>query len=232
MITVNFLTSVYVVLALLFSLLTAFIFGNEGYEAFVTIAIALGLLISWQLIHLAKLIFQSKDWVIVKLVGITSLVFFWFVSVATIALAISKDAFGSGVHTPSINWAVVLVGTLPFLVPRISAYRLNANTKNTIIGILASLYSIIVLYVAVIGYYDTDASYRSVILVLALQLQYLMSFVITRSNYLNQSHAYAVSLTRRLKIIDSEKGQYLILFIVGLPFILPLATVLLIISLS
>ncbi len=85
-----------------------------------------------------------------------------------------------------------------------------------------------VLFIAVLVFYDNEAKYKSLILILAVQLQYLMNHIITKTDYLKRSHILATHLTQRLKINGNDVGQYLIIFIVGLPFILPLATVLLV----
>lgn len=200
----------------------AYVFGNDGYEAFVTMAIALGLLLSWQLIGLTRLLFQSRSWLVIKFLGTLLIGFFWFISMGGVIMATAQNIFDPLVQAPPVNWLVVLVGTIPFLMPRIAAYRLNTDPVKALMGVLASLFSIIVLCVAVIGYFDNDAMFRDLILVLAVQLQYLMNHAINKTDYLPRSHAYATSLTRRLNLKMSIHNLDITLLIVGLPFFLPL----------
>lgn len=215
----------YILFASLFSLTLAYVFGNDGYEAFVTIAIALGILISTQLLNMARLLFRARVWLVVKLFGLLALGFIWFICIASVILSISSEAFNPSLVKPTINWVIVLVGTLPFLMPRVNAYRLDAGMKKTFIGILTSLYSIIVLETAVTSYFSDASKYRNIVLVLAIQLQYLMSYAITNTNYLDRSLAFANNLTRRLRISQGKMSLYITSLIVGLPFILPLAII-------
>lgn len=218
----------YVLLASLFNVALAYLFGNNGYEAFITISIAVGFLLTWQSFNLVPLLFKSKVWLIIKLVGLLPLAFVWFVAVAGVILSVSTNAHDPSVSTPSINWLIVILGTLPFLVPRVAIYKATAGFQKTAIGLLVSLYSIIVLYIAALGFYDNNASNKNLILVIAVQLQYLMNYLITRTNYLHRSQVLAKNLAQHLSISHKDTGDYLMILIVGLPFILPLAIVLLI----
>jgi hypothetical protein len=223
---------IYLIVASLLSVLLAYIFGNEGYEALITTAIALGFLITWQLLVLARLLFRTKAWLIIKIIGLLPIGFIWFIAVASVISSISSGIYNPAISPPSVNWFVVCIGTLPFLIPRLLGYKIKVGSKKILIGSITSIYSLMVLYIAVIGFYDNESKYRSLILVLAVQLQYIMSYTVTRTNYLNRSHDFAVNLLKRLRISSNDDaGQNIIIFIVGLPFILPLAVVLLVSSL-
>jgi hypothetical protein len=223
---------IYLIVASLLSVLLAYIFGNEGYEALITTAIALGFLITWQLLGLARLLFRTKAWLIIKIIGLLPIGFIWFIAVASVISSISSGIYNPAISPPSVNWFVVCIGTLPFLIPRLLGYKIKVGSKKILIGSITSIYSLMVLYIAVIGFYDNESKYRSLILVLAVQLQYIMSYTVTRTNYLNRSHDFAVNLLKRLRISSNDDaGQNIIIFIVGLPFILPLAVVLLVSSL-
>lgn len=225
-------TLAYLVCASLFSLAIAYIFGNDGYEAFATTAIALGLLLSWQLINIARLLFRSNIWLIVKFVGALMLGFFWFVAIATVISSVSSNTFSPQIPTPNVNWIVVSIGTLPFLLPRLGLYRSSTAIKTPAIGALVSLYSIMVLYIAIIGYHDSNVTYRGLLLVIAVQIQYLMSYTVIKTDYLERSHAFATNLSHRLKITGSDIGDYIHILVVGLPFLLPLGIIALVSTLS
>jgi hypothetical protein len=223
---------IYLIVASLLSVLLAYIFGNEGYEALITTAIALGFLITWQLLVLTRLLFRTKAWLIIKIIGLLPIGLPSLFLLPSFIISPLPGIYNPAISPPSVNWFVVCIGTLPFLIPRLLGYKIKVGSKKILIGSITSIYSLMVLYIAVIGFYDNESKYRSLILVLAVQLQYIMSYTVTRTNYLNRSHDFAVNLLKRLRISSNDDaGQNIIIFIVGLPFILPLAVVLLVSSL-
>jgi hypothetical protein len=211
----------------MFNIVLAYVFGNNGYEAFVTLSIALGILITWQSLQLLRLLFKSHTWLILKLLGAAALGFFWFLVIGGVMLSISRDAYDPSATTPDVNWLVVLIGTVPYLLPRLGLYKTDAGFTKTAIGTVTTLYSVIVLFVAALGFYDSEARYQSLILVLAVQLQYLMNHVILNTGYLDRALAAGVQLSSQLKLGSSSFGRDLTIFLVAIPFFAPLAIVLL-----
>jgi hypothetical protein len=222
------ITFAYLVLSSLLGLVIAYIFGNDGFEAFVITAIALALLMSWQVVYAIRLLFTSNHWFVIKLFGSICLLFFWFTAIMAVLFSVSSNIFTPQVSLSPINWPLVLIGTLPFLLPRISKLGSQTTMNQTIAGIVTSFYSILILYIAVIAFYANDLKYQSIVLVMVAQLQYLMSHVVVKTDYIYQSHAFAKKLTHRTHFSNNDTEHYLVLGIVGLPFLLPLAVILLI----
>ena len=221
-----------IVAASIFNVILSYVFGNNGYEAFITLSIALGILITWQSLQLARHLFQSKTWLIIKLLGLVLLGFFWFIVIAGVMLSVSGNAYDPTVSVPNVNWLIVIIGTGPYLLPQLSFYKIKVGFHKTATGMLTTLYSVMVLFIAALGFYNNQAKYQGLVLVLAIQLQYLMNHVIIRTDYLNRSHATATNIARRLKINGNDLGQNLTIFLVGLPFFMPLMIVLLVSSIN
>lgn len=209
-----------------FNVILSYAFGNNGYEAFITVSIALGILISWQSVQMFSLIRRSHSWLVVKAIYALALTFFWFVIISGVILSISRGSYDSKVITPNINWLIVLIGTIPYLLPRIIHGRSDLNFNKAAVGWVTTLYSVMVLFIAVLGFHDSRSEFGSILLVLAIQLQYLMSHLAAKTSYLERSHASALKLVRKLRLERSDFGKYIIITLVGVPFIVPLVIVL------
>jgi hypothetical protein len=192
----------------------------------------LGVLITWQLFGLAKYLFGSKTWLIVKILGLVPLAALWCLAAMTVMSMLSSSLHGPSVTPPPMNWPLVLLGTVPFLLTRLFFRGKQLDLKQQISGVVLSFYSIVMLFVAILGYYGSTTRFGGVLLVVAVQLQYIMSYVVTQTNYLSRSHDFTARLLGPdFAKADDSAGQYVYVAIVGLPFIIPLALVLLISSL-
>lgn len=211
--------------ASVFNILLAYIFGNDGYEVFITISIALGLLITWQSIQLLRINFASNNWLVIKAIYALILCSFWFIIIAGVMLSVSRDAYDPNVVVPSINWLVVCFGVLPYMLPRL-LYGTKMSFTQSVVGFVTTLYSVLVLFVAMLGFYNSTTRFGSILLVLAIQLQYLMNHLAVKTNYIEKSHVRATKWAIKLKIANSDAGKYFIVLSVGLPFIVPLLVVL------
>jgi hypothetical protein len=215
-------------LALLISVLNivmAILFSKNGYEAFVTASVAIGILFTILYLDTIRLTFQSKVWLIVKLLCIPLFAFVWFLVVIGVMLTISRNAYMPNINVPAVNWWLILIGTLPYLLPRLNFLR-SKSPRYTLLSIITTIYSVVVFLIAAIDFNSSRSLSHNIILVLAIQLQYLMNYAVLKTNYLEKSLASANNLVARLKLAGNGFGMFIVITIVGLPFFIPLAVVL------
>lgn len=208
-----------------FNIALAILYSRNGYEAFVTVSVALGILFTLLTINTLRLTFKSKGWLIAKLLSIPLLAFIWFVVVAEVMLTISKDAYGPSVNTPNVNWRLILTGSVPYMLPRLNTLRSNSSLKYLFLSMLVTVYSVVVLLIASIDFKTSDSLSHNIILVLAIELLYLMNFAVLKTNYIDKSLTFSNNLVTKLRLVGSDFGSYIIIAIVGLPFFIPLASV-------
>lgn len=221
--TSNFLV---VLIISLVNILLAYIYSKSGYEAFITVSIALGLLFTLLSISSLRLIFRSSYWLIVKLIFVPLIAFMWFMIICGVMLSVSPSAYSPNKSLPDINWWIVIIGTLPYLLPRLNLISSKQTLKHSIISMLYVLYSVMVLLIAAISFHSPNASEKNIMLILGIQLQYLMNYAVLKTNYLEKSLYFSNKTARKFNIHNNDLGTYFVVIVVGLPFILPLAVVL------
>lgn len=216
----------FIVVVLIINVILSYTFGNNGYEAFITVSLALGILITWQSIKMFRLIQDSNSWMIVRAIYILALIFFWFVVLSGVILSVSSSSYDPKGITPDINWLIVLIGTIPYLLPRLISIQNDFSFNKAAVGWVTTMYSVMVLFIAVVGFYNSTSRFGNIMLVMAVQLQYLMNHLTVKTNYLERSHGSALKLVNNLHFEKSDFGKYIIIAVVGLPYIAPLAIVL------
>jgi hypothetical protein len=215
------------VAAAIISLALAYKFGNNGYEVFITICIALGLWATWLLLLSVRAVCKSKEWLLIKCINCLLLFILWLIIICAALLATSKSAYSPSVIIPQVSWGIVVLGVILYVIPRINVQSFKISAQRLMAEWLATLYAMLVLFIAVVSYFNKPVTSNAVVLVLAVQLQYLMYTLVTRTNYLQQSYQLAVKANSKWGLQHSEWGTALVIFLVGLPFSAPLVIVLL-----
>ncbi len=220
----NFL---YVLLVSGLNIILAYAFSKSGYEAFITVCIALGMLFTLLSLHIVKLILKGNYWQGFKLLCVPVVAFVWFLVIAGVLLSVSPSAYSADKSLPTIKWWIVLVGTLPYLMPRLNFVSAKRSLKYSFLSMLTVLYSVAILLIAAIGFHNPSAPEKNILLVIGVQLQYVMSYAVLKTNYIQKSLDFSNKLAKRLNLHNNDLGSYIVVLTVGLPFILPLAVVML-----
>ncbi len=203
------------------NILLAFIYGSNGYEAFVTLSIVLAIMFTWQLVQAANRIFHSKSWLIFKILALPVLMFCWFLIVIAEMLSIFKPSVAPGVVIPPIHLWLIVIGSASYFLPRNTSSVKEVSVTQLTIRAVATLFSIMTLFIAALDFYDNSSALKNVILVIAIELQYIMNYVVLKTNYLGAALNLATRITQKLHLDEGELGFYLIMFLVGLPFFAP-----------
>lgn len=148
----------------------------------------------------------------------------WCMLVIAIMIVVTHSGADPRAAIPHSNWFIVCFGVAGYLVPRFFTHKHNTPPQNIAFGWLAAIFAIIMLFVAGNTYYDSVSHFRNIILVLAVQLQYIMCFVMVKTDYV----AWASAVAKRvngLKSMQPENEIYAPVVLVGLPMFLPLFVV-------
>jgi hypothetical protein len=124
-----------------------------------------------------------------------------------------------------VNAWVIIIGVIPYLIPRIGLYKREGSATKLGIGVVATFISILILFMAFIGLNNRSLGSGSLLLVIAVQLQLIMNYVIVRMNYVTASRNAIIRWCLRRDIKDESSQSALILVLSGLPFIVPMIVI-------
>jgi hypothetical protein len=208
-----------VVFSALISLILSYAFGNDGYEAFVVTCIGLGILTARQSLELASL---KQRWLVVQIILGIMLTIVGLAVIAILFAAISPELTNPNLKLPPLNWLIVAISSLPFLFRPITQAS-HQNLDKVMIHLITLIYSAIVLYGAAITYYKAESTMVGLILVLAVQMQYVMAYIVISTGYISIVQAFFANSG----LLRSESGSNLFLLIVALPFFTPMIVIML-----
>jgi|GEM_PF-2793851 len=220
----------YISVAAVATLVLSYAKGNEGYEAFISTSIALWIFVTWLTLRVVRLIFARKQWWLIgKLLAALGMIGMWCMVAIAIMIVVTHQGADPRITVPHVHWLIVLLGVAGYLVPRFFTHQSKTPTRKIAFGWLAAIFAIVTLFLAGNAYYDSSSHFRSIILVLALQLQYIMCFVVVKTDYI----AWAEQKAKRINTFTylqvqkhPENEIYAPVLLVGLPIFLPLLVVL------
>lgn len=202
----------YVIIASIIAVVASYLFGAKGLEAFYATVISLCILSTWIVIQLIKKLYSLPDALILKILvtplPIIVLLGGWLVSLATLSI-----------EGESINWWIVLIGVIPFLIPRIGMYKKITRANKLSIGLLITTFSILILYMAFTGFQTNTHSYHKILLVIAVQAQLLLTYLTVQTNYLERFRTIVLNVCERLGIRKYKTQALIVICVVGLPYI-------------
>ena len=132
----------------------------------------------------------------------------------------SRNTLEPSINLPAVNPWVILLGIIPYLIPRLGLFKKDTSATKIGIGLVATFISIVVLFVAFIGLTSSaHTADNRLLLVIAVQLQLVMNYVVVRTNYLEASREITIRECKKRGIYDETSQRTCILVITGLPFI-------------
>lgn len=208
----------YVVVIAVLNLIVSLISGNQGVEAFYSVFLATGLLLTVHLLKLLKFLFISSNWWITKIFGFLFALFVWIVLTAAILVSLIGSDLNQGLETAAVKWWIVLAGTL-FFASRISFREKFAvrDLNQSFIGITSSILTIMIFFIAFLQYFSIESSNRSIVLIFAVQFLYISNFVYSETHYVKT----VVERINRKADKNSDFTKLVTVTLVGLPFLLP-----------
>lgn len=210
------------------SVFVAYYFGHNGYEAFVATSLGILLLMGFQTIRSIQILFEGHHWLITKAVlsAITCCVL--ILSFVCEMLLITAAGHDPRVMIPHTNWIIAGALAAAYSIRNVRRSKPTQTYSWSMLDILASLYSILILYIASLNFYSNVHVTHNVILVLAGQLQYILLYIILRTGYVQWVVSYGQeklgSPTNLFSLQTERSGLYI--FLAALPFFLPLGIIL------
>ncbi len=198
----------------------AFLAGSNGVEAFYATSISLYLILVWFSMQLVKHLYSMKVWLIVKLILSAALLAFLL-----IALLITVASWSIDTSQPVNGW-LVLLGIAPFVIPRLGVYRKMKSFDKLSAGLLISFFSMILFYIASSIFQKNLDDVQNFVLVVVVQFQFIFTYIALQTNYVERSISFVLSVCRKIGLKYGVGRLYIILFTAGLPFLVPLFTLL------
>lgn len=209
----------YVVIVAVIGLFVSVITNSQGLEAFYSIYIATGIVLGSCIFQLARHIVKSKNMLLVKIAGILLLVFALLVFASAIISPIAEQNINPGISTPEADWIIVGLLVFGYVVQiYLSGRDKKVNLNRLFVRMIAAVLSIVVMFVAFLEYFGIESEYRSIALVVSVQLLYISNFIYTDTEYVQ-------IINNKFNSINSKNTTVHIamrLIAIGLPFILPL----------
>lgn len=216
-----------ITLVALASFALSIIVGNEGVEAFYAVYIASGLLFTIFTYRLVKLVMGSAYWLALKLFAVVAAVFCWLIIVLAVAGPIFDPTINPRITVPNISWWIV-VGSVLMYFFRFwhSKTSFDQSAQMIVTGLVSSMLTILVLFIAFLSYFGIESSARTLALVFATQATFLSNYIFTQTDYIPRVHAASVARFGK----ESSLTGKISLILIALPFILPVVVMLLIIG--
>jgi hypothetical protein len=207
------------------SIILAYIFGNQGIEAFFAIYIATGILFSIYLGLILRSLFATRYWLIVKLLGTIILLFVWAIFVTAILMLVFEPNINPKIVIPSLNWWIISPSALAFVVqvPLKHSGKLQLELSKLVGRAVATLLTIVLMFVAFIVFAGMESHFRTLALVVAVQLQYIANYIAVETSYFQNVHAFIEGqLARRSMQADGRLAITSYALLMGAPFLIPL----------
>ena len=207
------------------SILAAYIFGNQGVEAFFATYIATGILFSIYLGLILRSLFATRYWLIVKLLGAVILLFVWAVFSAAILMLVFEPNINPKIAIPSLNWWVIVPSALALAVqiPLRRSGKLQLEINKLAGRATATLLTIVLMFMAFIVFASTESYFRTLALVVAVQLQYIANYIAVETPYFQNVHAFIEGqLAKHNMQPDGRLAITSHALLMGAPFLIPL----------
>ncbi|RZJ14411.1 MAG: hypothetical protein EON51_19245 [Acinetobacter sp.] len=216
---VTFILLVFTAIA---NVILAFIYGNEGYEAFLAVCFGLLIIFIWQSYGIIAA-FIRKYGKFSILLSLPVVVLLWVLVLPAIMGTITYDTPGAVNH--DINWMLVVLGIIPFGVQTLFSKRKNTSLTSVAVGMTVTIYSVFVVFIGAILFYDTSSSFSNIGLVIAFEFQLIMNFLIIRAGYFDRALTYANAQLAKHPHLPESVQRYYIVAVCGAPLVIPLVII-------
>ncbi|QQS18706.1 hypothetical protein IPL68_01305 [Candidatus Saccharibacteria bacterium] len=212
----------YIVLLIAFvNILLAFMFHHVAEAQYFGMLFATVFIALFHLARLVRVVFRTRS--VLKIATYTLLGI--FLTLFTLSTAVFTIGYTLD-ETPKLESAASfgLLWSILFFLPHVRQ-RHDVGTK-IFIQMVVAFYTSLILLVAGIGY--VSAAYTGAtmyILIIALQLQYIMNFIVTETEYIIRLEERCKPMLDRLHINDSSSQNTIILAAGAVPFFIPLTIV-------
>ncbi len=210
----------YLVAASVFNIGLAWYYGNDGLEAMMSAGLAICLLLLYKAGSFVKALFATKRHTITKLLlSVITMSFSLFTTVISLPAIFGWLLPKS--FSPEVNWWLVIAGVISYLlIQGIRTKKRQTTLNDRATELIVLFYSLLTIYAGFLSY-GTYRSEASVVLVIALQLQYIFQFLALKTEVMSQSKRLIEQRLATTKLAQTEYAKSLAIAPTILLFIVP-----------
>jgi len=207
----------------IFSIFISFMYGVDGIEVFLALHLLTGILLAYYAFELVKLLFNSKVWLIIKLFGLVVAGFSLFFSFGIVIIPFSNvESSSSNTYLQTLNWGVLLIILVSYLFNRFILDRKNGLTSYQLsVNAVSTILSLGVMFAAFSFFVSSESLLKNLVLVIAIELQFIANYVYTQTNYLEMVHKRIIQ-TNFYRRLGGDLQLGVLVTILGLPTLLSL----------
>lgn len=197
----------------------AYFFHGTGEVQFMGLLVALTLLAGYHGIRLNRMLRHKTIGLPKRVLTVVSAWLFICLSWFAVAFTASYASQDAKIIVP---WLSVILYATVFFLPQIKQ-RHTSSLSKLAVQLVAVFYTVIILLFACIAYASPELSKGgAMIIVIALQLQFIMNYVLTETNYIFMLQKRARLIAEKLRSTDEVSVGNITLMIGALPFFMPL----------
>lgn len=211
------------------NILLAYFFRETGEIQFMGLLVATCLLALFHGARLSRATWQRIGWIpgrVLALGGVGAFVFMCCMSAMfTLGFAAQDGKF-------VVPWYGVLLSAAVFFLPQIRQKR-TPTVSTSAVQLVAVFYTILILLLACVSYLGSGITrFGALLLVLAVQLQFVMNYAATETSYLLLLEHRSRKVAGWFRVHDAVSVGNIALLLGAMPFFTPLCIILLAASIS
>ncbi len=172
----------------IFSVVVSFYSGTDGLELFLALLFLMGIILFLSVFDLLRRLFASSMWFIIKVAGLVFGLFFLFTILGMIMMPFADELYATEDSKPVINWLVLLVILISYLLNKSLLRKKVLTLQMLAIQIISAIFSTILMITAFLLFIKSETLLQSLLLVIAAELQFIMNFIYTKTNYVETTH--------------------------------------------
>jgi len=209
----------------LVSVALAYMFGTQGVEAFFVVYILTTILFTQQTLWYVRKLLAVRMWRILKIVGALLILLIWLLLVGTSLFPLLAVDIYPRVTLPEPTWWVVLAGITVRVVPLFWQKKEEPDWPSLTLRSTSSLLTIVIMITAFITYVGTPSLSRSILLVLTVELQFVMNFIVLQTTYLQRIQQLILHRAHGTVLQRSRMVTLAQAILMGVPFLIPLCVI-------
>ena len=232
----NYLGLIYVIGFAIVTVFLSYTNAGVGLTSFIALVLSLGIQALLIMVRMWISLLRSKPFSVWSLLFALPLTAGYLFFTSLLSLFVVDHITTGLVGGYSGTGIDIFMYTLAYTIPQLHLLRSKQNGLRTYsISAVTIFYALLVCLFAGVTFADPSFAknmYHTVLLVLAIQLQFVMVYFVTKTPYFEHIYPFAQKALSRTRWKDQESASNLALAFGTLPFLLPFAIIGLVNSVS
>ena len=208
----------------------SYYFGNDGIEAFLIALFGLIILFHTQIVLVTRAYSRQYG----RIAGVLSVLFILTLWLGLVfGLSLFTFTYLPGIVAEigkQINWSIVLLGSLPYGLPRLLKNE-NNSAQFLSVNLLVTTYSLLASMIALVVAEDQFKDGFSIALVLVVEVQVILAFIYSRTKYVEIVFKNVRGYSDSNSIGRDDIAAYAACALIGIPLFIPIVLLMVIIGL-